>query len=55
MSTAYTTLNFQPNDIQTIQRLIQSITQNIQRIAQNGNKFIKQQFNQLNHFTKRCL
>lgn len=35
MSTAYTTLNFQPNDIQTIQRLIQSITQNIQRIAQN--------------------
>lgn len=38
MSTAYTTLNYQPNDVQTIQRLIQSITQNIQKIAQNVNQ-----------------
>lgn len=35
MSSAYSTLNYQPNDAQTIQRLIQSITQNIQKIAQN--------------------
>jgi len=35
MSSAYSTLNHQPNDAQAIQRLIQSITQNIQKIAQN--------------------
>ena len=36
-STSYTTpkYNLAPNDVQSVQRLIQSITSNIQKIAQN--------------------
>jgi hypothetical protein len=36
MSGGYSTPKYQLNDAQSIQRLIQSITFNIQKIAQNG-------------------